>query len=83
MNPAKRIGPNEQESKGSHLSYLLPTIPFLGLPVKLLAETPDTGHWVGPRLAGRYGITDPAALEATVRQNWATFVKEEMGGSPA
>lgn len=38
---------------------------------------------VGPLLAARYGITYPAALEATVRQNWETFVMEEMGGSPA
>lgn len=38
---------------------------------------------VGRVLTERYGVTYPAALEATVRQNWETFVTEEMGGSPA
>jgi hypothetical protein len=30
-------------------------------------------------LAARFGFTYPAAIEATVRQNWQTFLAEEMG----
>ena len=38
---------------------------------------------VGRVLAERFGFTYPAALEATVRQNWQTFITEEMGMATA